>query len=98
MDAIAADLLKTVSLRTERGELEWTESEPGIYRAPFDEKLSVSLYPYADFPADKKASLTLTEGSRLVMELSPLTEMELAALRVLYRRVEIWVQLDKSGS
>ena len=92
MDAIAVELLKSVSLSTEQGELEWTQVEPGVYRAPFDEKLTINLYPYADFPADHKASLTLTEGVTLVMDLSPQTEMELAALRVLYRRVEIWVQ------
>jgi hypothetical protein len=95
MDAIAAELLKNVSERTEHGELEWTQVERGIYRAPFDEKLTLNLYPYADFPADHKASLTVTEGSALVMDLSPQTEMELAALRVLYRRVEIWVQTGR---
>lgn len=97
MDAIAADLLKTVSQGTDRGELEWAQLEPGIYRAPFDEKLTLNLFPYADFATDEKASLTLTEGSTLVMDLSPETEMELAALRVLYRRVEIWVQLNRSS-
>ncbi len=95
MDAIAADLLKNVSLRTERGELEWTQTEPGIYRAPFDEKLTLNLYPYADYPQDHKASLTLTEGSAMVLDLAPQTEMELANLRVLYRRVEIWVETSR---
>jgi|SRR5450631_1844047 hypothetical protein len=98
MDAIAADLLKNVSLRTERGELEWTQTEPGIYRAPFDEQLTLNLYPYADYPQDHKASLTLTEGSGMVMDLSPQTEMELANLRVLYRRVEIWVETTRRNS
>lgn len=97
MDAIATDLLKTVSRRTEKGELRWEEAEPGVYRAPFDEKLSLNLYPYADFPADRKASLTLTDGPSLVMDLSPLTELELAALRVLYRRVEIQAGLGWRG-
>lgn len=97
MDAIAAELLKTVSQSTERGELDWVQSEPGVFRAPFDEKLTLNLFPYADFPADEKASLTLTEGSTLVMDLAPETEMELATLRVLYRRVEIWVQLNRSN-
>ena len=98
MDAIAADLLKNVSLRTERGELEWTQTEPGIYRAPFDEKLTLNLYPYADYPQDHKASLTLTEGPAMVMDLSPQTEMELANLRVLYRRVKIWVETTRRNS
>ncbi|HVJ07769.1 MAG TPA: hypothetical protein VM554_05255 [Acidisarcina sp.] len=97
MDAIAADLLKSVSQSTDRGELEWVQTEPGIYRAPFDEKLTLNLFPYADYPTDEKASLTLTEGSMLVLDISPETELELSALRVLYRRVEIWVQLNRNN-
>lgn len=97
MEEISADLLKTISKRTDAGELHWEEGEAGVLRASFDLKLTANLLPYADFPADRKASLTLTENGKTIFDLAPTTELELQVLRVLYRRAALQVEARKRG-
>lgn len=93
MDKMNAELVKEISLRTSQESLSWqVNPETKVFSAPYDDKLTVNVLPYADFPRDGKASLTLTEGKQVVVDVSPSSELELLALRVLYRRIAL--QLD----